>query len=84
MNGPPKFIIIIKNQKIEKLGFVLIAPLLINILREWARSYSKFAIANIPEDTRPWANMIHQAPLKPLFSSMSKFKIIRAMWTTEE
>lgn len=51
--GPPKFIIISKNQNIDKVGIPLILPLFKIELREWLRSYIILAQANIPGDVVP-------------------------------
>jgi len=51
--GPPKFIIINKNQNKDKAGIVLILPLLIIDLRECLRSYIILAQENMPGDVIP-------------------------------
>jgi hypothetical protein len=84
VNGPAKFIIITKNQKIGKAGPKVVNPFLRSKLRECARSYKILAPANIAEDTRPWASITHQAPARPIFSWARRLKIIKAMCTTEE
>jgi hypothetical protein len=51
--GPPKFIMIKKNQNRDKAGIVPILPLLIIDLREWLRSYIILAQENIPGEVIP-------------------------------
>lgn len=84
VKGPLEFIIRSKNQKSEKAGLNLSPPLLIKILRECLCSYKILAPANMPEDTKPWANIIHQMPSSLVFSSLKRAAIIIDMCTTEE
>lgn len=79
VKGPPKFIIMRINQKKDNVGLVLSKPLLIIILREWLCSQIMFAPANIPEETKPWASIIHQTPAILIISNLKRAKITSDM-----
>ena len=82
--GPAKLITIKINQTALNIGLKVSPALFTSILREWERSYSRLAPANSPEDTTPWASIIHQTPANPRILNLSKLMIIKDMWTTEE
>jgi hypothetical protein len=84
VSGPLKFIMRRLNQNNVKAGLLARVPLFKISLRECLCSYIIFAPANIPEETRPWASIIHQAPTSLIFSRLNRAKIIIDIWTTEE
>ena len=59
-------------------------PLVINILRDPVASYIILAIANIPEEHRPWAIIIIRAPFRPQVELVMAPAIIKPMWPTDE
>lgn len=72
------------NHSIDMVGKRFRSPLVINILRELVASYVILAIANIPDEQRPWAIIIKRAPLNPHIELVIAPAIIRPIWPTEE
>lgn len=64
--GPPKFIVISKNQKILIDGIKANKPLFKTILRECDRIYIKLTPKNIPDDVNPWQIIIQVKPQTPI------------------
>lgn len=60
--GVAMFAAIRRNQGIDKVGRVLISPLVRNRLRVWVDSYIVLAPAKRPDEDRPWAIIIRRAP----------------------
>jgi hypothetical protein len=84
VKGPPKLATIKINQKILNILLLFKSPWLKKNLREWLRSYIKFAAANIPEEHTPCANIIIIVPSNPHLVNLRTPAITRAMCTTEE
>lgn len=65
VKGPPKLLTQKNSQQAAIAGAVLNSPLFIVTLRVWLRSYIIFAVANIAEEVKPWATLIHTTPSTP-------------------
>jgi hypothetical protein len=64
--GAPIFIASKIKQNKDMWGKMLIKPFIMKILRVEVLSYSIFARQNIPEETKPWANIIKKLPAYPM------------------
>jgi len=73
-----------KNHNIEKKGIKFLYPEFNKNLRECDRSYIIFAPLNIPEETKPWLNIIIIAPFNPHKDKEINPTITNAIWTIEE
>lgn len=73
-----------RNHHNEINGSMLHNPLVRAMLRVFVNSYVIFAMQNNPEETNPWAIIMANAPINPIFVLDKTPAIIRPICPTEE
>lgn len=82
--GAPKFLAERMNHQIVIAGKIFIIPFSRIRFRLWVVSYTVFAIANKPDEARPWAITNKSAPVHPHKVCDRMPAVISPMWLTEE